>query len=249
MERGHLVVVPHGPEFYVAEISGDAYHDPSKADNDTAFRRPVQWLNNKKPIPRRLARVALQSRMKIQNTSADATDLIDDIRDTLRNASDGKTPTFEEDLRIHLIDATLHEMRTGRIENYGFERLIKAVLQSLGAKETEIVPRSLDKGADIVATVRAANSFDFRLAVQVKHYGAEPPVGKEEIDQLVRGMAFENADLGWFATSGTFSEEAAEYVSQLEEDSNLRIVLVDGEFLASMIVENGLITGALSGGA
>lgn len=243
MDIGHLVVVPHKSNFYIARITADAYHDPTRVGDDAAFRRPVEWLNDKKPIPRRLARVALQSRMKIQNTSADATDLLTEIKDALHCVTKNQEPTFEQDLRTRLIETTLEEMRTGRLDNYKFENLIKTLLQGMGATDTKIVPRLHDKGADIVATVRAAGILTFTLAVQVKHYNPEPPVGASEIDQLVRGMEFENADLGWFATSGTFSQEAVEYVAKLQDDRNIRIELADGDFLASMIVEHGLITG------
>lgn len=47
MNVGDLVVVPHGSEFYVAEVSGPAMYDESKVEEDTAYRRNVKWLNDK----------------------------------------------------------------------------------------------------------------------------------------------------------------------------------------------------------
>lgn len=98
MNKGDLVVVPHGREFYVAEIEGEATHDDKKVSDDTAFRRRVKWLNNKKPIPRNLAKSALISRMKTQGTSADATDLLAEINECLTIAKSGQPPTFHTDL-------------------------------------------------------------------------------------------------------------------------------------------------------
>jgi predicted Mrr-cat superfamily restriction endonuclease len=48
MKVGDLVVVPHWSDFYIAEVTGPAFY-ASKKDEDTAYRRPVMWLNNKNP--------------------------------------------------------------------------------------------------------------------------------------------------------------------------------------------------------
>src|SRR3982751_4424078 len=69
MKPGDLFVVPHPGVFYVAQVSGDATHGNGE---HTLYRRPVKWLNDKQAIPRKIARAALQSRMKIQGTCADA---------------------------------------------------------------------------------------------------------------------------------------------------------------------------------
>ena len=55
MKEGNWVVVPHGSNFYVAKVTGPATHDESKVEDDTSYRRCVEWLNNKKPIPRKYA--------------------------------------------------------------------------------------------------------------------------------------------------------------------------------------------------
>jgi predicted Mrr-cat superfamily restriction endonuclease len=50
MKVGDLVVVPHWSDFCIAEVTGPAFYDASKKEDDTAYRRPVIWLNNKNPI-------------------------------------------------------------------------------------------------------------------------------------------------------------------------------------------------------
>lgn len=241
MQVGDLVVVPHGWQFYVARVTGPARHDPNKVQEDTAFRRSVEWLNDKKPIPRNQAHVALKSRMKVYNTCADADDLVEEIKSLLKTAAEGKTATFEDDLRCRLIANTLAEIRSGRIDDYGFEHLLRRLLLGLGAEEARVVlPRTQDKGADIVATFNMANTFRVVLAVQAKHYQPEPPVGKYPIEQLLAGMEAEAADLGWVATSGTFSDEATTYANVLREEQGIKIELIDGDALATMIVDNGL---------
>lgn len=240
MGEGDRIVVPYGDEFFVAKVTGPARHDEEKAPSDTAHRRAVKWLNAGESIPRRYARSALQSSMKYRGTCKEATDLIEEIEEVVSSVGKAEAPSFEKDLRLRLIDQTLEEIRSGRIENFGFERLIKTILVSLGAAEARIIPRSEDKGADIVANFSLAATFKLTLAVQAKHFLPEPPVDPEVVDQLVRGMEAEETDFGWIATSGTFSEEAVKRKAEVEEKHSFRIELVDGEQLAAMIVEGGL---------
>ncbi len=240
LSLGDLIVVPHSSSFYVARISGDVTHDPAKVQTDTAFRRQVEWLNEKQAIPRALARAALQSRLKIQGTSADATDLLDEIRECLDLAGRRETRTFDGDLRDRLTREALHEIRSGRLDSYGFENLLQSLLISLGAEEARIVPRAEDKGADILATFTLAGAIRLVVAVQAKHFQPEPPVGAAVIDQLIRGLEAESANFGMVVTSGSFSDGASAAAENYFDQKGIKIELVDGDQLAAMIVEQGL---------
>jgi len=114
MKVGDLLVTPHGSGFYVGRIAGPAFHLPEKVKEDTAYRRRVEWLNGKRPIPRETARAALQSRTKVQGTSADATDLLSEIMECLGDAERKENRTFAEDLKARLAKEALEEMRSGR---------------------------------------------------------------------------------------------------------------------------------------
>jgi predicted Mrr-cat superfamily restriction endonuclease len=241
MQEGDLVVVPHWGEFYVAKVAGPPTYDASKVDDDSAYRRRVTWLNGKRSIPRAVARAALQSRMKTQGTTADATDLVADILDALGTTAQKDKPTFGSDLRKRLVTAALSEIRSGRMDSYGFEKLVAAILERLGGRSVRIVPRSQDKGADITAIFRVAGAIQVTVAVQAKHYKAEPPVERHVLDDLVRGMAAELADFGIVATSGTFSSEAVTYAQELFDKTQRRVELLDGEQIASLVVEHGMI--------
>ncbi len=240
MNIGDIVVVPDGPMFYVAEVSGPPTYDESQIENDSAYRREVTWLNEKKAIPRTLAKSALVSRMKAQQTSARASDLLPQIMECIEIAETGIHPTFQTDLQSRLIEHTLDEIRSGRMNDFRFEYLIKDVLHGLGADEVRIIPRNQDKGADIVATFKVAGIFHYVLAVQAKHWQPEPPVGEDVVEKLLRGMEAESANLGMIVTSGTVSEAAISYAEQLFEDEGIQIELVDGEQFAKMIVEHGI---------
>lgn len=242
MNKGDLVVVPHWSEFYIAEVDGSPTYDSNKADDDTSYRRPVKWLNDKRPIRRDTAKSALISRMKTQGTCAYATDLLDQIKECLHIGSSGLTPTFQTDLQTRLIRETLAELRSGRMDSFGFERLIQTVLTGLGADDARIVPRGQDKGADVLATFLVAGAFRQVIAVQAKHWQPEPPVGKEVVEQLIRGIEAESANLGMVITSGIISDEAVVAAEKYYEDKGIRIELVDGEQFAKLIVENGIRT-------
>ncbi len=240
MKEGDLVVVPHGPGFYVAEVSGEPRWDASQVSNDTAFRRSATWLNNKEPIARSIARLALQSRMKTQGTCSYATDLLEEIEECLHLAQQGEHPTFHSDLHDRLVRETLFEIRSGRINDHGFEQLLKSLLEGMGGQDVRIVPRMLDKGADLLATLSFAGAFRVLVAVQAKHYHPEPPVPQEVVQQLIRGIEAESADLGMVATSGAFSEEAIAAAEGFYEEKGIKIELVDGMQLATLLVEQGL---------
>jgi predicted Mrr-cat superfamily restriction endonuclease len=242
MKPADLVVVPHSSEFFVAEVSGPATYDPARVDDDSAYRRPARWLNGAKSIPRLLARSALLSRMKTYGTCAAATDLLDEIKECLGLAERGETPTFQRDLQASLVRAVLAELRSGRIESFGFERLIQTVLLGLGAKEVRIIPRAADKGADLVATFRVAGTFQQLVAVQAKHWQPEPPVSREVVEQLIRGIEAESATLGMVITSGSISPDAVKAAEEYVEEKGIPIELLDGEEFAKLVVEHGIGT-------
>lgn len=241
MTEGDLIVVPHESKFYIAKVSsGRATHDRSKIDEDTAYRRNVDWLNEKQAIPRSIARSALISRMKIQGTTAYASDVLAEIEECIATAESKSKPSFNNDLQLRLIRETLSEIRNGRMDSFGFENLIRNVLVSLGADEARIIPRNQDKGADIVATFRVAGAFRQVVAVQAKHWQPDPPVGRDVVEQLIRGIAAESANLGMIVTSGTISGDAIVAAEQFSEESGISIELVDGEQFARLIIEYGI---------
>lgn len=242
MKSGDLIVVPYGREFFVAEVSGPATYDKTKINDDSAYRRAALWLNSGKPIARQLARSALVSRMKTQGTCANATDLLDEIKECLRLAESVQAPSFQTDLQARLVREVLTELRNGRIDSFGFERLIQTVLLGIGAEEVRIVPRNQDKGADLLATFRVAGAFQQVVAIQAKHWQPEPPVSLEVVEQLIRGIDAESADLGMVVTSGSISDSAIQAAEQFFDERGIRIELLDGEQFAKLMVEHGIRT-------
>ncbi len=242
MKQGDWVVVPYGDGFYVAEIAGEAFFDETKIEDDSAYRMPVKWLNEKKPISRKQAKASLQSRMKCYHTCAYAEDIVEEIYDALicapKEADTGKTSGFTDDLRNILVDKTIEEIKTGKINDRGFEGLIASLLKSRGAREVQIVPRQYDKGVDVIATFSVLSNIEISLGVQARHHNGE--TGKAAVENLCRGMVEEGLQFGWVVTSAEFSEEAIQTSEKMMEEKGFEIELIDGVHLASLVVDGGL---------
>jgi predicted Mrr-cat superfamily restriction endonuclease len=239
MNVGDLVVVPNGPKFYLAEITSDALYLPEQID-DTRYRRNVRWLNDKKPIPRDFAKAPLISRMKVYGTTALATDVLDDIRDALARAEAGSKPSFNYELQAALVKETVEHLRSGHMDSFAFENLIKDLLIQMGAKTAKVVPRRLDEGADILATFRVAETFQYTLAVQAKHWNDKAAVSNKVVEQLIEGIEAANANLGMVVTSGTIAESAVIAAASYAEATGTQIELVDGFQFAKLLIEQGI---------
>lgn len=241
MQIGSLVVVPDGPAFYVAEVSGPPTYLESKVSDDTAYRRDVKWLNSKRPIPRDWAKAAMYARMKLQQACGYATEFVAEIQDLLtRAAAGGAPPSFLEALQARLVEETLHELRTGHMHPFKFQGFIEQILRKLGATDSHEIPTIMDKGADIVATFKIAGSISQTVAVQAKWWDPEPPVGRDVVQQLERGIEAVSADLGLVITTGTISKEAEEEAQEYFQREGIRIELLDGKGFAKLIVELGI---------
>lgn len=242
MKPGDLVVVPApARQFYVARVVGDAQQGTSAG---VGYWRQVEWLNDKQALDRQLASAALQSRMKIQGSTAGASDLVADIASVLADgraiAAGEPAPTFERDMRKALLATTLEQLRFGRLDPFKFEKVVQVVLDSLGAVDSTITARSLDQGDDIVASVLPLGLFELRLVAQVKHYNqVDRPLGAYVVDELVRGMEKHDADLGLIITVGEIGQDTDARVQELN-DTGSRIALVNGERLAELYLDHCL---------
>jgi predicted Mrr-cat superfamily restriction endonuclease len=247
MAVGNWVVVPHwGRVFYLAEITGNAFYDDTAAaiKTDSCYRRPVRWLNDKKPINRDFAKSKLISRMKTQQTSAEAGDLIDEICDALRLAekkgpkSSSSDRLFADELRLQMVKALLKEIHTGHMDPRKFEQFVRKVLLSNGATDAKIIPTRNDKGVDIIASFPVGRVTQVKVGVQVKHF--EGVTENKWIDNLIEGMKQEGLSLGWFVTAGELAKDADDYLSKKLDGSTMEVLLVDGPQLAGMVIDNGL---------
>jgi len=238
-----LVVPAPNKQFYVARVAGQALE---VGQGDVGYRRDVEWLNAGRPIERQLAKAALQSRMKVYGTTADASDLVEEIHDALSLAGSlepGQVPAFELDVRKEILAGILKQLRSGRIDPYKFEKFVQIVIASMGASAS-ITARSLDEGDDIVATLHPlAGMFEMKLVVQVKHYtSTERELQPDVVDELLRGMDKHSAKLGAVVTAGTISTATQKEASKQANYENT-IVLIDGDQLSELYLDWCLVKG------
>lgn len=66
MAMGDVVLVAdvNPQHFYIAKVTGDAWFIEQYRSDDTAFRRPVIWLNHGQPLPRREAPSEVRAALK-----------------------------------------------------------------------------------------------------------------------------------------------------------------------------------------
>jgi len=83
---GNFVLIPAEKGFFIGRVSSLASYNEMKIFNDTAYRRKVEWLNNKNPIPLEKTPPELQKRLKTIQSVIDASDLYQEIEFTLRIA-------------------------------------------------------------------------------------------------------------------------------------------------------------------
>lgn len=160
-----------------------------------------------------------------------------EYRRRLRATSDESTPDekLAEALALinrRLADELLDEIM--KLSDKAFERFVLDLMGAMGygaadgsAEQTSF---SGDEGIDGII-MEDKLGFDL-IYIQVKHYAADHAVGRPEIQAFVGAIAGRNGK-GLFVTTSTFSKPARDYAAQQH------IVLIDGEKLASLMIEYG----------
>lgn len=134
------------------------------------------------------------------------------LANEVRTALKATSPAFFEQIVVNLI------VRMG----YGGTR----------ADAGQAIGRSGDGGIDgIIKEDRLGLDAVY---VQAKRW--DNPVGRPEIQKFAGALQGHRARKGIFITTSTFSSEARDYVSRIES----RIVLIDGEQLASLMIDHGV---------
>lgn len=75
-----------------------------------------------------------------------------------------------------------------------------------------------------------------RIYVQAKRYATTSSVGRPEVQGFVGSLVGLGATKGVFVTTSSYSSHASEYVRHLPQ----RVILIDGDRLAELLVEHGV---------
>lgn len=118
-----------------------------------------------------------------------------------------------------------------------FERLVVRLLVAMGyggglRQAAKVVGGSGDEGIDGVIN-------EDKLGLDVIYIQAKQwtnPVGRPEIQKFVGALHGKRAKKGVFITSSEFTREARDYVAHLEP----RVVLIDGETMARLMIEHNV---------
>jgi restriction system protein len=120
-----------------------------------------------------------------------------------------------------------------------FERLVVDLLVRMGYGGTrrdagEAIGRSGDGGIDgIIKEDRLGLDA---IYIQAKRWADNNGVGRPEVQKFAGALQGHRARKGVFITTSYFTKDAQDYVSRIDS----KIVLIDGESLAQLMIDHGL---------
>jgi len=120
-----------------------------------------------------------------------------------------------------------------------FERLVVELLVKMGyGGSIKDAGRAMGKSGDegIDGTIKEDKLGLDIIYIQAKRWKPGNTVGRPEIQKFVGALAGQGAKKGIFITTSNFTKEAIEYTPRNET----KIVLIDGEQLAQLMIDNGL---------
>ncbi|MFX0545201.1 restriction endonuclease [Roseovarius sp. S1116L3] len=137
-----------------------------------------------------------------------------------------------------VIEAALREELIGAVMQVSptrFERLILDLLSAMNfgrgdLDNSRMTPGSGDGGIDGIINEDALG-LD-AVYIQAKRYAPDNKVGRPDIQRFVGSLTGESATKGVFVTTSSFSKEARDYISRVQQ----RIVLIDGDKLAQLMI-------------
>ncbi len=140
-----------------------------------------------------------------------------------------------KELRESLAEDLIRRVRAN--DSKFFEHLVVDLLVAMGyggsrADAAQVVGRSGDDGIDGV--IKEDRLGLDTVYIQAKKW--ENSVGPGEIDRFIGSLNRKKAHKGVFITSGTFTEGAR----RAGQEAHVRIVLIDGDQLAELMIDSGL---------
>ena len=120
------------------------------------------------------------------------------------------------------------------------ENLVVDLLVTMGyggskIENSKVLGKSGDEGIDGVI-MEDKLGFD-KIYIQTKRWDVDKTVGRPELQKFVGALTGQGASKGAFITTAGFSKEAREYVNKQHA---CKIVLVEGQSLAALMIEHNL---------
>ena len=165
---------------------------------------------------------------------------LEDLEDDVDNSdSADRTPHEQIENSIIAIEAAVASQLLQRLREEDPEFLERTVLKLLhamgyGSSEDDLqhLGGSGDGGVD---GVFRQDKFGLdQIYIQAKRYGSAT-VGRPDIQSFVGALTGQHATRGVFITTSSFSREAKEFARTIQQ---YRVILVDGEDLVRLMIEN-----------
>ena len=165
---------------------------------------------------------------------------VEDIEDDVDGSdSADRTPHEQIENSIIAIEAAVASQLLQRLREEDPEFLERTVLKLLhamgyGSSEDDLqhLGGSGDGGVDGV--IRQDKFGLDQIYIQAKRYGSAT-VGRPDIQSFVGALTGQHATRGVFITTSSFSREAKEFARTIQQ---YRVILVDGEDLVRLMIEN-----------
>jgi len=156
-----------------------------------------------------------------------------------RSDSDAVTPSEALEKAYEILRSTLADELIKKLKQVNptfFERIVVELLVKMGyggsrADAGKAIGRSGDGGIDgIIKEDKLGLDVVY---IQAKRWDTNS-VGRPDVMQFAGALQAQKANKGIFITTSKFTEEARNYVAQIGS----KIVLIDGEHLAQLMIDN-----------
>jgi restriction system protein len=137
-----------------------------------------------------------------------------------------------EEHRQQIADEILDIIKTN-VNPKDFELLLGKLFEALGYGEFQPTRYTNDEGIDGILKVDALGLE--LVYLQAKKY-TNATIGRPEIQKFAGSLEGHRAKKGIFITTSTFSNDAKEYVKNIEK----KIILIDGQHLTTLMIDHSV---------
>ncbi len=192
-------------------------------------------------VPRNHVTGKLVSRMKIQTTNADISDIGDDVEKAIVAGKEGKPVSLYEQ-SIEALTKTLKEQIIDILDDIRFEKLIKWYLKRMGAEYSKIAAKNepgKKDGADVDIIAEFKN-LKHIIYIQAKHHkGETSDWAVHQIKEYYSQKSEGDPDYSYARWVISTCDEYSESAIKAAKEYNVR--LINGEEFARMLIDLGLL--------
>ena len=165
---------------------------------------------------------------------------LEDLEDDVDGSdSADRTPHEQIENSIIAIEAAVASQLLQRLREEDPEFLERTVLKLLhamgyGSSEDDLLHLGGSGDGGVDGVIRQDKFGLDQIYIQAKRYGSAT-VGRPDIQSFVGALSGQHATRGVFITTSSFSREAKEFARTIQQ---YRVILVDGEDLVRLMIEN-----------